>query len=121
MGGKIILVPGDQTYFAIRDERDCAIAVPFDLKEPLGIVERLLDRCGQHGIDTVGIGLSGSPSRDSSAEIAEDPVFLSFLAVVEDIELSIEGLGRFVFSFYCPLSVLCVQFFFLLCFRDCFS
>jgi hypothetical protein len=60
----------------------------------------------------VGIGLLVAPSRDSSAGIAEEAVFLSFLAVVEDVERGIDGLGRFVFSFSVLLVSSAFSFFF---------
>ena len=48
---QFILVPRDQAHLAVFDEGDRAIAVPLDLKQPVRVVKRILDRFRQHGMD----------------------------------------------------------------------
>ncbi len=54
--GEVVLIARHQANFAFGDERNGAVTVPLDFKQPLGIVEGLLDGSGQHGVDRGGHG-----------------------------------------------------------------
>ena len=54
--GEVILIARHQSNFALGDKRNGAVAVPLDLEQPFGIVERVVDGSCQHGVDRGGHG-----------------------------------------------------------------
>ena len=54
--GEVILIARNQSNFALGDKRNGAVAVPLDLEQPFGIVERVINGSCQHGVDRGGQG-----------------------------------------------------------------
>ena len=70
--GQVVLVARNQSDLALGDKRNGAITVPLDFEQPFGVVERLFDRSGQHGVDRGGHGPFDRATKSLTTEDTED-------------------------------------------------
>jgi len=92
--GKIILSARHQTHVPFLDEGHGAVAVPFNLEEPVGLSKAMGVEVASIGWITVGMGFCSAPARTfiaEGAEFAED-----FLALDLDAAPLDARPGRFM-------------------------
>ncbi len=51
LGSQVVLIARNQPDLAFGNKCNSSITIPLDFEQPLGVVKRLLDGRGQHGVD----------------------------------------------------------------------